>query len=366
MKERFYRLDAILSKNATYNVIFGERSNGKSYAVLEYALREFWERRTQLAIVRRWSDDFIGKRGQLMFASLENNGKGENVVSKITAGEWTGIYYYSSKWYLCRYDQETGKRDVYETPLAFGFSITAQEHDKGTSYPNIKTILFDEFLTRYAYVPDEFVLFMNVVSTIVRQRTDVKIFMLGNTVNKYCPYFHEMGLKHVRDMKQGTIDLYTYGDSKLTVAVEYVKPNKDGKESDYYFAFDNPKLQMITGGAWELEIYPHCPMKYEHKHVCFEYFIVFDGEVLHAEIIQKDNCLFTFLHRKTTPLKNEDTDLIFDTERHPEPNRIQNFLRPNNKLHERVFEVWKNQKVFYSDNETGEIMRNYLNYCKSA
>ena len=366
MKERFYRLDAILSKNATYNVIFGERSNGKSYAVLEYALREFWERRTQLAIVRRWSDDFIGKRGQMMFASLENNGKGENVVSKITAGEWTGIYYYASKWYLCRYDQETGKRDVYETPLAFGFSITAQEHDKSTSYPNIKTILFDEFLTRSAYVPDEFVLFMNVVSTIVRQRTDVKIFMLGNTVNKYCPYFHEMGLKHVRDMKQGSIDLYTYGDSKLTVAVEYVKPNKDGKESDYYFAFDNPKLQMITGGAWELEIYPHCPMKYEHKHVCFEYFIVFDGEVLHAEIIQKDNCLFTFMHRKTTPLKNEETDLIFDTERHPEPNRIQNFLRPNNKLHERVFEVWKNQKVFYSDNETGEIMRNYLNYCKSA
>ena len=366
MKERFYSLDAILAKDATYNVIFGERSNGKSYAVLKYGLEEFWEHRTQLAIVRRWSDDFIGKRGQMMFASLVCNGKGENIVSKVTGGEWTDIYYYASKWYLCRYDEETGKREIFETPFAYGFSITAQEHDKSTSYPNIKIILFDEFLTRSAYVPDEFIMFMNVVSTIVRQRTDVKIFMLGNTVNKYCPYFHEMGLKHVRDMKQGTIDLYTYGDSKLTVAVEYVKPNKEGKDSDYYFAFDNPKLQMITGGAWELEIYPHCPMKYEHKHICFEYFIIFDGEVLHAEIIQKDNCLFTFLHPKTTPLKDEEKDLIFDTERHPEPNRIQNFLRPINKLHQRVFDVWKNQKVFYSDNETGEIMRNYLNFCKSA
>lgn len=366
MKDKYYSLDAILEKNATYNVIFGERSNGKTYAVLEYALKEFWKHRKQLAIVRRWTDDFIGKRGQMMFASLECNGKGENIVSKVTEGEYTNIYYFASKWYLCRYDEETGKRIMFETPFAFGFSITAQEHDKGTTYPNLDIILFDEFLTRTTYVPDEFVLFMNVISTIIRQRTNVKIFMLGNTVNKYCPYFHEMGLKHVKNMKQGSIDLYSYGDSKLTVAVEYVRPNKDGKASDYYFAFDNPKLQMITGGAWELEIYPHCPMKYEHKHIVFEYFILFDGEILHAEIIQKDGCLFTFIHPKTTPIKDDERDIVFDTERSAKPNRIQNFLKPTNKLHMRILETWKNQKVFYADNETGEVMRNYLNFCKSA
>ena len=125
MKEKFYSLDNILSKNATYNVIFGERSNGKSYAVLDYALEQFWKRRAQLAIVRRWSDDFIGKRGQMMFSSLECNGKGENVISKITEGEYTNIYYFASKWYLCRYDEEGGKRETLETPFAYGFSITA-------------------------------------------------------------------------------------------------------------------------------------------------------------------------------------------------------------------------------------------------
>ena len=313
MKDKYYKLDKILEKNATYNVIFGERSNGKSYAVLEYALKRFWKDRSQLAIVRRWSDDFIGKRGQVMFASLECNGKGENVISKITGGEYTGIYYFASKWYLCRYEEESGKRITMEMPFAYGFSITAQEHDKSTNYPNIRIILFDEFLTRSQYVSDEFVLFMNVISTIIRNRTDVQIFMLGNTVNRYCPYFAEMGLKHVKDMQQGSIDLYTYGDSQLTVAVEYVKPNKEGKESDYFFAFDNPKLQMITGGAWELDIYPHCPMKYERKHVQFEYFIKFDAEILHAEVVIKDECLFTFIHRKTTPIKDDDKDLIFDT-----------------------------------------------------
>ena len=192
-------------------------------------------------------DDFIGKRGQMMFASLECNGKGENMVSKITGGEYTNIYYFASKRYLCRYDEETGKRDVFETPFAFGFSITAQEHDKSTNYPNIRIILFDEFLTRSTYVPDEFILFMNVISTIIRNRTDVKIFMLGNTVNKYCPYFQEMGMKHIEQMEPGSIDIYTYGESQLRVACEYTQNhNLEGRKSDVYFAFDNPNLQMIT------------------------------------------------------------------------------------------------------------------------
>ena len=36
--QKYYSLDRILSKNACYNIIFGERSNGKTYSVLKYAL----------------------------------------------------------------------------------------------------------------------------------------------------------------------------------------------------------------------------------------------------------------------------------------------------------------------------------------
>ncbi|MGC5276152.1 hypothetical protein ACPXAM_23725, partial [Escherichia coli] len=88
-------------------------------------------------------------------------------------------------------------------------------------------------------------------------------YMLGNTVNKYCPYFAEMGLEHIPKMTQGTIDVYAYGNSDLTVAVEYCKsPDSKVKEASHkYFAFNNPKLEMITGGAWELNIYPHLPYK---------------------------------------------------------------------------------------------------------
>lgn len=357
MKQKFYSLKNILSKNAQYNVIFGERSNGKTFAVLKYGLEQYKKSGEQMAIVRRWQDDFTGKRGQTMFDALVSN----NEIAKITGGEWTGIYYWASKWYLCRYEE--GKRIQDERPFCYGFSISSMEHDKSTSYPMITTICFDEFLTRTMYLQDEFVLFMNVISTIVRHRTNVKIFMLGNTVNKYCPYFSEMGLTHIKEMKPGDIDIYRYGESDLIVAVEYTQPNKAGKESDLYFAFDNPKLSMITGGEWEIDIYPHCPVKYKPKDILFTYFIQFSGDLLQCEVIQCGDFGFTFVHRKTTPLQDPDKDLIYTTEYNARPNYRRKIIKPVSDIERRIAAYYIKDKIFYADNETGEIMRNYLIWC---
>lgn len=241
MREKFYDLKPILATGADYNIIFGERSNGKTYAVLKHMLEMYSSKKIQGAIIRRWRDDFIGKRGASMFDALVAN----NEITKIFKGEWTDVFYFSGRWYLCRYEEDN--RIIDETPFCYGFSITSVEHDKSTSYPNVGVILFDEFLTRSGYLPDEFVLFVNVISTIIRHKTEIngtpiKIFMCGNTVNKYCPYFNEMGLTNVKNMAQGAIDIYQYGESGLKVAVEYVKPTKQGKKSDKYFAFNNPKL----------------------------------------------------------------------------------------------------------------------------
>lgn len=354
---KYYSLDRILKYNARYNVIFGERSNGKSFSVHELALKKYLENGEQLGIVRRWQDDFTGKRGQSMFNGIVEAG----LVKKYSGGEWDSVYYYSSRWYLCRYD-ENGKRELSPDPFAYGFAITSQEHDKSTSYPRIKTILFDEFLSRTGYIPDEFVLFCNVLSTIIRERDDVTIFMLGNTVNRFCPYFNEMGLKHVHEMKQGTIDLYQYGESGLTVAVEYAQPaGKQGKKSDIYFAFDNPKLNMITKGAWEINIYPHCPCKYRPADIKYIYFIEFDGHLLQCEIVLTDSGAFTFIHPKTGEIKHPERDIVFSVSgsSHLRVKR-KNITRPEDKIGEKIYNFFKNNRVFYADNETGEIVMNYL------
>ena len=336
----------------------GERSNGKTYAVDKLGIVNFAKRGEQMAIVRRWQDDFTGKRGATMFDALVANDE----ISKATGGEWTGVFYYGSRWFFCRFDED-GKRITHEKPFAYGFSVSSMEHDKSTSYPDITTVLFDEFITRTAYIPDEFVLFMNVISTIVRHRTNVRIFMLGNTVNRYCPYFKEMGLSHVKDMKPGSIDVYRYGDSELKVAVEYCAPNTQGKESDFYFAFDNPKLNMITGGTWEIDIYPHCPVRYQPKDIVFTYFIQFAGDLLQCEIVKHDLMEFTFIHRKTTPLKDENRDIVYTPEFDARPNFKRKITKPRDRLEQRIAEFYSRDKVFYQDNEVGEIVRNYLLWC---
>lgn len=182
-------------------------------------------------------------------------------------------------------------------------------------------------------------------------------------MNKYCPYFKEMGLTHIKDMKVGDIDLYRYGDSELTVAVEYCQPNKEGKPSDLYFAFDNPKLSMITGGAWEIDIYPHCPIKYRHCDILFTFFILFDGETLQCEIIMQDNNYFCYIHRKTTELKDLDADLIYSPEYDPRPNHRRKITKPSSQVERRIYDLFVHDKVFYQDNEIGEIVRNYLIWC---
>ena len=364
MKEKFYDLKTILSKNADYNIIFGERSNGKTYAVLKRIIQMYGEKGIQGAIIRRWADDFKGKRGASMFDALVAN----NEVSKATNGEWSDVYYFSGRWYLCKYD-DGGTRTTDDRPFCYGFALTGMEHDKGTSYPGVGNVLFDEFITRSAYLPDEFVLFCNTISTLFRHADKIgdipkKIFMCGNTVNKYaCPYYTEMGLKHIKEMQPGTIDVYTYGDSKLTVAVEYAKPNKKGKETDKFFAFDNPKLHMITGGAWEIDIYPKCPCKVKPKDILLKYYIKFDSELLECDIILQDDKAFTLIHRKTTELQERPTDIIFSTDFDPRPNYFRNIVRPVNNVTDRIADFYRADKIFYDSNETGEIMRNYLIWC---
>ena len=352
---KYYSLKNILEYKAQYNMIFGERSNGKTYAVLKYAL----ERGKKLAYVRRYREDFRGKRGQALYQALVENGE----IEKATGGEWSNVYYYGGKWYFCNY-ADNGERVVNPEPFAYAFALTETEHDKGSSFPDIEIVMFDEFLSRGAYLTDEFVLFMNTLSTIIRQRDNVKIFMCGNTVNKFCPYFSEMGLKHIKEMKQGDIDVYTYGNTELRVAVEYADSPNRGKKSDVYFAFDSPELKMITSGAWEIAVYPHCPVKYKPKDVCFTYFIEFDRELLQAEIVKSGANYFTFIHRKTTPLKDPAKDLIFSPEPSALPNHRRRITRPFLNVEKMIWSFYATEKVFYQNNEVGEIVRNYLLWCK--
>ena len=361
-KPKFWDIRNILSKHAKYNVIFGERSNGKTYGVLQYGLEQYFDHGSRLGIIRRWEEDFRGKQANTMFDALIENG----VVHKLSKGKWNSIIYQSHRWYLCKRDLINPKNVVIdEEPFAYAFALSSDEHYKSSSYPKIRTILFDEFLTRGTYLPDEFIKFTSILSTIIRLRDDVTIFMCGNTVNQYSPYFAEMGLTNIKNMTRGKIDLYSYGDSGLTVAVEFSDfPTKE-KKSNVYFAFNNPKLEMIKSGAWEMDIYPHLPVKYKPKDIEYMYFIIFDNQTLQCEIINIDDMSFTYIHRKTTEIKDNDGYyMVYSQETNPKPNYRKKITKPVYPIEKTIVSYFIKDKVFYQDNEIGELVRNYLEWCR--
>ena len=357
---KYYTLNKINKKNATYNVIFGERSNGKTYATLKQALENYFDNGSQFAYIRRWSVDVQPKRMNNLFNAIIEDG----YLEKLSGGKFTAIFYRTGRFYLCTYNDKGKPIYNEEDVIGYAFSLSENEHNKANSYPKVTTIIFDEFLTNKIYLPDEFILFMNTVSTIVRQRTNVKIYMLGNTVNKFCPYFKEMGLTNILSMKQGTIDLYTYGESKLKVAVEYADSKKKFKKNNFYFAFNNPKLKMITGGAWELNIYPHAPVKWLPKNIIFTYFIDFNDNIYQCEIINKDNNVFTYIHEKTTPIKNPDKDIIYTLDYNPKINYNVNILKPLTDYQQKITWFYTHDRVYYQDNNVGDAINNYLKICK--
>lgn len=353
---KYYSLDNILSKNADYNIIFGERSNGKTYAALKYGIERYINTGEQMAYIRRWREDLRGKRAENLFANHVANG----LIEELTDGKFNEVFYLSNKWFLSYYDKDKNKRYPDSTPFCFGFCLSEQEHEKSSSYPNVTTIVFDEFLTRRIYLPDEFMLYMNLLSTIIRQRDNVKVFMLGNTVNKFCPYFQEMGLKNVGVMEQGTIDIYRFGEHGATVAVEYCDTIVKQKASNKYFCFDNQNLQMITGGKWELAVYPHLPCKYKPKDVLFVFYIKFNDAILQGNIIQVGDENFCYIHQKTTPIKDEDNSLIYSLEMNGKPNYKRKLISNASYVESQVTRYFATDKVFFQNNEIGEIVRNYL------
>lgn len=356
--KKYYSLKKIIAENADYNIIIGERSNGKTYAVLEKILTDYVKDGREGAYIRRWKDDIQGKRADTVFNALCENG----TVNKLTNGEYETIIFARGAWHLAKYDTESRRMKADKNAFCYAFALSDVEHDKSTSYPKVTNICFDEFLTRRYYLPDEFVIFMNVLSTIIRDRENIKIFMLGNTVNKYCPYFDEMGLTNIEQMKQGAIDTYIFGNT-LKIAVEYCNPTKDGKKSNKYFAFDNPRLNMITKGAWELALYPHLPQGYKIKptSIIFSFVIQFNSKMVGCDVVNQNDDIFLFIRPKTTEIKSGE--LVYSLDYTPNTLTRKTFLNPIDKIDTKIKSFFSCNRVFYQSNDIGELVHNYLLSC---
>jgi hypothetical protein len=383
---KYYELDNILAKNAHYNFVIGERSNGKTTAVLRHIVRDYYETGRRGAIIRQMEEDIKGHKGASLFAGMISAG----MIEELTDGEWQGVKFHNRAYYLGR-QNEMGEWIYEKEPFAHIFAVSQAIHYKSNSYPNVGTIMFDEFMRQdHVYLVDEVVQFLNLVSTIVREKNDAIIFLIANTVSWNSPYFKKFGLKNVSQMKPGTIATVEYKRKRptgkelvMTVAIEYCENTASygGKASDVYFLIDDERVNMITDGSFAIPSYPPCPHHFTAENVKLTCWVISDETILRCRLMKVNREVFFFVDtierfmrqpgetvgsmqpdwERFNILLDKRRDLVYSMEFSSDPSHYTNPAMPYADRRTRWFpDALRANRVFFESNEAGEELMYYL------
>lgn len=108
---------------------------------------------------------------------------------------------------------------------------------QGGSFLDVDRIIFEEFMERGTYIRNEPSKLMIFYSTIDRKRGTTKMYLVGNTISRVCPYLYDWNLQGiVRNMKQGdikTLDIDNDG-TKFKMAIEYCKSSGRKKTRNWF------------------------------------------------------------------------------------------------------------------------------------
>ena len=341
MKEKFYRLTKILKANAVWNMILGQRDNGKSYAVKEQCIKDAWNNKL-MVYLRRWDIDIKRSKVERYFQDMQN------VIKRVTKGKCDCITYFSESLYFSR----TNEKGIAERISIAGYTVglSGQSHDKSINFPDAYNIIFEEFVTDDVYLDNESELLFNIVSTIKRRHT-VRVWLIGNTISRLCPYYSEWELTNIPHQKVDTIEVYEKivgtdiitGENRIVrVAVELCD---EITENDIFFG---ESADTVTSGKWNSKKMPHLPLPYNdykslYKVVIKKYNMEYMIEVL------KTNIYVLYVHPNTD---KKFTGRILQNAYDPHPATTQ-YLTELTKGDIMIKDLLKNNKICFSDDLTG-------------
>lgn len=340
MKQRYYTGDRILKEKAQYNLIYGERSNGKSYWIKEYCVSNAYHNDNKFVLLRRYQIEVKASDVESYFA--------DTPIKSITKGEYNTISVYRGSIYLANIIDDKVVRGKLIGRCLY---LSGASHYKSQAFPDYTDIIFEEVLAKSGYLPNEPSELMELVSTIARRR-EIRVWMIGNTISRVCPYYSDWGLVNIPRQEQGTIDVYNFKTSQKTesgqdvivkIAVEYCA--NSGNNSKMFFG---RKEKSITGGSWECREYPNIST-------------VKDYEVAYEILLKR--CNFNFVIQLCTDTINGGVFLyVYPLTTRRKIDRIisddfstnpleTDCLLPSESI---IRDCINNNRVCYSDNLTGE------------
>ena len=144
-QQKFYNIENLLESKCEYNILLGERSNGKSYATKYMSLWESFNEEDYLSFkkagkhipktrymfgyIRRWREEIKTKDIEQYFADMP--------IEEITNGEYNTIVCFRGSIYYAKNEEgviERGKQ------IGYTFALTGVTHYKSLAYPKIGNV----------------------------------------------------------------------------------------------------------------------------------------------------------------------------------------------------------------------------------
>lgn len=275
-KQVHYNIDNIDKENANYNLIYGEKSNGKSYQVKhKKALNPYIENKRRFILQRRFREDLTKTWVSQYFADCD--------IERITNGVYNSVTKYSNEIYFSKinedFKEKRGEKIGYAIPLSL------EQRFSSGSFLDVDNIIFEEFMSRGIYLANEPNKLMTFYSTVDRKQGRVKLWLVGNTVSKICPYLNDWGLITImKKQKQGEIKtkIIHNEENDVKIAIEYCK-SSGGKT----MAIGSAK-QMIDSGEWQVDKQPILPLSYKEYKMLFRIGFLYKGFKFLGELLKNN------------------------------------------------------------------------------
>lgn len=339
-----------LLKSCDWLLLLGARANGKSYASKNLCIKKCIDNGEKLVYLRRYDLDCKDTLCVSYF--------GDCPVESMTDGRYTCIDVYRKGIYLANVDHDTHKV-VRGEQIGYCHALSSAEHYKSLAFPDVQYIIMEEIVSldgRYLF--NELSKLQQYVSSIFRNRKG-KVIMIGNTISRLCPYYRELNL-NIENAPLGSIHKYNYhndngDDTRLTVYLtEPLNYN-----SGMFFGLSS---RNITKGAYEVQEQPHLPKSVLKYKILYTVVVEYNNFKFLCQLLQdkeEANNVCWYVQPKTSEITKNTR--VVSNKFSNDPLYSNSFRNALNENERRVFGMFLEGKVCYSDNLTGTEFKNVLN-----
>ena len=349
-KSKYVQRDTLNKIKARYIILLGQRSNGKSFAVKEDVIKSALDNGEEFAYIRRYKEDCKQYMVEEYFSDILCDSEGVNHLSEWSKGKYNTIVVHQQVIYCATLNEEDGKITK-GAPFGRMFGLSWATHYKSLSFPKITKAVYEEFVTDSVYIPNEVRTFMNLISTIFRERQG-KVYLVGNTISRINPFFKEWGLKGINKQKENSIEYYSYKyrdenqHEKIDRLAVYLTHSTNTNSGMFF----GNVAKSITSTVWESDEYPHLDGSIDDYEEIYKLVFEYDNNKFLLRFLKDNNSNYVwFISPKTSEIQ-KGTRVISNLFRMD--SYSTSMFKGLNDMEDKIFSYLKMDKIVYSDNLT--------------